>query len=337
MNEQEILVYDVIEKGASVSVQALTLQLAEARELEASIYLKINSPGGQLEEAISMYQMLKDYPYHVKAMITGTCASAATVLLFAADERIATPYSKLMIHEPRAGLFGTSSSFRKGAEMMDTIRSQLLAIYKTKVSNLSDKNLLDMLAKETWMTPEQALSLGFIDKISTNSLYDIHKTINQDLMVFNQYKPSSTISKMEKPTNDLQAQIDALQAENKAYKEKLEAMQKNRIEAALNSAIQDGRIKEEQKAVWTDMLEQSFDNASTVLNSLPKPEKKEESAAQQVALINPAPIEVAYTANANPRADWTIRDWEKKDAKGLGKLKKEQPEVYNQLFNQFYK
>ena len=37
------------------------------------------------------------------------------------------------------------------------------------------------------------------------------------------------------------------------------------------------------------------------------------------------------------RSDWTIRDWEKKDAKGLAKIKNETPEVYNEMYNKHYK
>ena len=40
--------------------------------------------------------------------------------------------------------------------------------------------------------------------------------------------------------------------------------------------------------------------------------------------------------NKDTRADWTIRDWEKKDAKGLHVIKNETPEIYNEMYNKFY-
>jgi len=39
----------------------------------------------------------------------------------------------------------------------------------------------------------------------------------------------------------------------------------------------------------------------------------------------------------NDRSDWTIRDWEKKDAKGLEKIQNETPEIYKEMFNNYYK
>jgi ATP-dependent Clp protease, protease subunit len=125
-----------------------------------SIHLRVNSPGGSVFAGVAMYHLLRASTLPVEATVLGIAASAASVVLLAADVRRVPAGAYVMIHRPWSLAVGTSDEMRKSADLLDTITEGLLDIYESRTS-LSREDLRAMVDEETWIDGARALSMGF--------------------------------------------------------------------------------------------------------------------------------------------------------------------------------
>lgn len=127
------------------------------------IEVYINSDGGDVQEALAMYDMLRECP-NTTATIKGMCASAATLLALACDKVRMTPSSAFMVHEPRGGVYGTLPEVEARLEYFKAMRSKVYEIYAAK-TGLSHEALERILSKDTYLTATQALEGKWVDEI----------------------------------------------------------------------------------------------------------------------------------------------------------------------------
>lgn len=149
------------------SAKDLYAQIASAGSAK-NIMIRMASPGGAAMEGLTMFNMLnrvKASGVNVSAQIEGLVASAATVVLMACDNVSMPETGQFMIHDPWGVMTGSSADFRAAADLMDMIKGQMIGIYQSKATNLSDEVLDKLLSDETWMTASQALEYGFIDRV----------------------------------------------------------------------------------------------------------------------------------------------------------------------------
>lgn len=125
----------------------------------------IYSPGGDVFQGQAIYNGLKNTGKKIKVQIEGVCASIATLIAGAGDEIVMNESSQFMIHNPRFdGISGDANQLRTGAEQLDQIKSLLISVYR-KRTGLSEQELWQMYDKETWMLPDKAKDLGFVDEV----------------------------------------------------------------------------------------------------------------------------------------------------------------------------
>lgn len=169
----ELDVYDVIgdtwEEDA-VTAKRVRAQLRESRA--ARIQVRINSLGGDVQDALSIYNQLKEHPAEVEVRVDGAAASAATIIAMAASPgrlRMAEA-SEFMIHEPHFPLmFGVDAEkARKAADRLDKETGILAGIY-AKRSERSEEEIRDWMRAETWFTASEALEAGLIDGLADES------------------------------------------------------------------------------------------------------------------------------------------------------------------------
>ncbi len=136
------------------------------------IELNVASPGGDVAEADIIYSELikaKKAGRKIYAYLLGEVASAASYIIMAADEIVAMPQARIMIHNAWGQTAGNATNLRATAERFDRIDKSIAAIYAAK-TNHTETDLLQMMEAETWMTAEEAKTLGFVDRIeSTNA------------------------------------------------------------------------------------------------------------------------------------------------------------------------
>ncbi|MGQ3026659.1 MAG: head maturation protease, ClpP-related, partial [Sphingopyxis sp.] len=126
--------------------------------------LRINSPGGEVFEGVSILNMLRAHKATVTAVVDGLAASAASVIAAGADDVVMSPGTQMMIHSPSTIVWGNAPRLRKQAEVLDKIEASIISIYSDKAGDAPDWPTL--LAEETWLTPDEAVTLGLVDRIA---------------------------------------------------------------------------------------------------------------------------------------------------------------------------
>jgi len=156
---------DTIGSGP-LSSNAIQLQLQAANGQDVDIH--ISSAGGSAFDAIAIYDQLKKYPGKVTTYVDALAASAASIVAMAGDLIVMSKYALLMIHKPMVGSGGNADELLKDVQMLNVVQSRLAQIYmdKTRMDSQAINNLIDSV---TWMTAEQALDLGFIDRVDNYS------------------------------------------------------------------------------------------------------------------------------------------------------------------------
>ncbi len=160
-DQTEILLYSLIEGGYTVS--RLIKDLKELPQ-DSAITLRINSDGGEIFDAIAMYNYLKDRDVHV--IIDGICASAASIVAMSGKRITMKQGSMFMIHNPITFAYGESEYLRAQADILDKITESIISIYQTKTNREHDE-ILALMKAESWMTENEALGYGFVDEIDT--------------------------------------------------------------------------------------------------------------------------------------------------------------------------
>lgn len=156
-------IYDVIDLAMAANIKSFLAAAAES-----DVVLEVNSPGGSVTDAMAIYNMLKNHQGRVVAVVDGIAASAATVVLMAADEIVMAEHSMLMVHNPWLLVEGDADELRKHAETLDKATAELVQIYATRTGR-SAEEISEMLKAETWMTAEEAVAAGFAGSISALS------------------------------------------------------------------------------------------------------------------------------------------------------------------------
>lgn len=127
------------------------------------IQVTINSGGGEVYAASEIYTELKDYEGEVTIRIVGIAASAASVIAMAGHTKM-SPTAEIMIHNATMGALGDYNTMDKASQVLQNCNKAVSAAYRHK-TGLSEKELLELMNEETWMTAEKAKELGFIDEI----------------------------------------------------------------------------------------------------------------------------------------------------------------------------
>lgn len=132
-------------------------------ESVTQIILRINSPGGEVFEGVSILNMLRAHKANVTAVVDGLAASAASVIAAGCDETVMSPGTQMMIHSPWMITFGSAADLRKDAEMLDGVEASIIEIYQEKAG---EKDWATLLADDTWLTAAAAVEMGLADRVA---------------------------------------------------------------------------------------------------------------------------------------------------------------------------
>lgn len=146
------------------SPSMLNEAIEQAEEKNESLELWMNSIGGDLWAASEMYTALKDCNCEVLAIISGLCASAATIIMMGADHVSASPTSQIMVHLPQSYAEGDYHEMHRTIEMLESATEGMLNAYEEK-TQLEREELRNLLERETWLSAEEAKTLGLVDDV----------------------------------------------------------------------------------------------------------------------------------------------------------------------------
>ena len=135
---------------------------------DVSIY--INSPGGSVYAGLGIYDTMQYIQSDVSTICTGMAASMAAVLLVAGEKgkRFALKHSRVMIHQPMGGIQGQSSDIEITSREILKLKNELYTIISQHSGQPFDKVYQDS-DRDYWMTSQEAVEYGMIDKVLEKS------------------------------------------------------------------------------------------------------------------------------------------------------------------------
>ena len=129
------------------------------------VHIRLNSYGGSCNAATRMFDDIRAYPGSVKITISGTAASAATVVAMAADRLEMTPGSLFMIHDPSTVAYGNERDMDEAKAVLRACKESILNMYGTRI-RVSRNDAADLMTATTWMDSNEAFEKGFVDGIT---------------------------------------------------------------------------------------------------------------------------------------------------------------------------
>ena len=165
LKERIIFISGPIHDGMSTLVVAQLLFL-EAENPKKEISMYINSPGGVVSSGMSIYDTMQYIRPKIATMCVGQAASMGSLLLAAGEQgmRFCLPNSRVMVHQPSGGFQGQASDIALHAQEILDLKKRLNMIY-VKHTNQKISAVEKALDRDNFMTPEQSLEWGIIDKI----------------------------------------------------------------------------------------------------------------------------------------------------------------------------
>ena len=128
----------------------------------------INSPGGVVTSGLAIYDTMQFIRPAISTTVMGQAASMGSLLLTAGhkDMSFALPHASVMVHQPSGGYQGQVTDILIHARNVEASKKRLNEIY-VKHSGRSYKEIEEALERDNFMTAEQAVEFGLIDKILT--------------------------------------------------------------------------------------------------------------------------------------------------------------------------
>lgn len=150
-------------------IQAQLLYL-NSSDPDRDIHLYLNTPGGSVYAGLGIYDTMQFVSSKVSTICTGMAASMGAVLLVAGEAgmRSALPHSRVMIHQPMGGIQGQASDIEITAREILKLKDELYQIIASHSGQDIEKIRHDA-DRDYWMTAQEALGYGMIDKVYTRA------------------------------------------------------------------------------------------------------------------------------------------------------------------------
>ena len=165
LKERIIFLPSYIEDDMANLVIAQMLFL-EAEDPDKDVYLYVNSPGGSVTAGLAVYDTMQYIKPSVATICMGQAASMGALLLCAGakGKRFALPHSRIMIHQPLAGVQGQATDIDIQAREILRIRDELNRILVSHTGQAVDRIRQDT-DRDFFMTAEQAKEYGIVDDV----------------------------------------------------------------------------------------------------------------------------------------------------------------------------
>ncbi|RLS75446.1 MAG: ATP-dependent Clp endopeptidase proteolytic subunit ClpP [Planctomycetota bacterium] len=147
----------------SIVAQLLYLQFEDSK---ADIHMYINSPGGSITSGMAIYDTMQFISCDVATYCLGQCASMGAMLLTAGTKgkRFALPNSRIMIHQPLAGMQGTAVELQIHAKEVIRTKRRMNELMLKHTGQTLDKIEQDT-DRDNFMSAEEAQAYGLIDSV----------------------------------------------------------------------------------------------------------------------------------------------------------------------------
>jgi ATP-dependent Clp endopeptidase proteolytic subunit ClpP len=181
----QVDIYDEIDWLWGVTSRDFRNQLKALPASVTTIDLHVNSPGGDVYEAIAIMNCLRQHDAQVITTVDGYAASSAGfIAVGASDKLIVAENAEVMAHLPWAIMVGDAADMRKMADDLERIGKNIASIFVARAGGTLDE-WMDILTAETWWSAQEAVDAGIADEVLAAPKHDSDTAKNRfDLSVF---------------------------------------------------------------------------------------------------------------------------------------------------------
>lgn len=226
--------------------------------------IEINSPGGDPFEAFAIHDSIKQLNVKTIGRITGTAASAATIILAACDIREMSENSTYLVHNASTFVQGTKEEMKDAVDELEKIDNKMLAIYM-KQTGKGKTALVELMKQDKTLTADEALRWGFVNKIiRNNNNLKIAAMAEEE----KKEKKDDEMETLRSENKALKAKVESLLAKLAEFEKKEEEEKEAKIKAAVDKAIEAGKIKKEAAQSWYAVGRMDFEAMNTSLEGI---------------------------------------------------------------------
>ncbi|MEU6677326.1 ATP-dependent Clp protease proteolytic subunit [Streptomyces sp. NPDC046925] len=156
--------------------------LLSAEDPRTDISLYINSPGGSVTAGLAIYDTMRLIPNDVSTLAMGFAASMGQFLLTVgtAGKRYALPNARIMMHQPSAGIGGSTADIAIQAENLEFTKKAVERL-TAQHTGQSEETISRDGDRDRWFTAEQAREYGMVDRV-LDSLADVRPAATKPRM-----------------------------------------------------------------------------------------------------------------------------------------------------------
>lgn len=148
-----------------ISAKDVSAALEEIGDDVSEIRVRVNSPGGEVWEGMAILNMFRAHRAKITTVVDGLAASAASFIVAAADERVMSPGTQMMIHDASAFAAGDADEMDKARRMLDSVSDSIASIYAAAAGGTAEEWRATM-REETWYTAAETASAGLADRVA---------------------------------------------------------------------------------------------------------------------------------------------------------------------------
>lgn len=148
-----------------------------------TIELHVNSVGGEVGEGTTIYNLLRQKAQAGSRLIgyvDGMAYSVAMNIVLACDEIHMGLGTSMFLHNPWIRASGNADQLRAMADQLDALTDASVQLYMSRAKNLDEKDLREMMKKETMLAPNDCLQYGFCDFVGETSGVAGNEPIDDD-------------------------------------------------------------------------------------------------------------------------------------------------------------
>ena len=167
MKTRQIILSGEINKDLADKIVRQLLVL-EADDSEKTIYMYIDSPGGDVDAGFAIFDMIRFIKSPVVLVGMGLIASAAALILLSVDKenRVSLPNSRYLIHQPSSGMRGVATDIEIHAKEMEKTKAILNQIIAEQTGK-SVEQVTNDTERDYWLDSKEAVEYGLVSRIVT--------------------------------------------------------------------------------------------------------------------------------------------------------------------------
>ena len=292
-----------------VTFKSVSDQLKGIAAGTKKVLVKINSYGGDVNDALAIFELLRSMGDRVTTECVGFCASAATIIAMAGHVRRMSSYGLFLVHKCSSGAWGNENDLEAELEAQRKVNDRIIKLYQDVTG--CDRARLEELMNEDngngiWLNVDEAIGYGFITEAIPDTKEDTKKKAFYENMfkkLFNNHKKLSDMKKSIIAFAAIVALLATNEVEAKDNKALFDDDQLKKlndgIDAANNKAAQAEQAKTEAENAKAE-AEQAKTQAE---NAKAEVESKLATANSEKATLQARVAELEAIVNKLPKQD----------------------------------